>query len=123
MVGTFDDTYPDRVARIDEEARQAMGPRYFQILMDERQGLRNTAQFIGHIPRSKAEMHRHLYEEALIILSGSGVIWNNDYRAPVKAGDVIFFPRKVRHSLQCTCDEGMDVLGLIHPGTNPGINY
>ena len=123
MGDAFDETYPDRLALIDEEARQAMGPRYFQVLLDDRHGLRNTAQFIGHIPRSKAEMHRHLYEEALIILSGTGVIWNDDFRAAVKSGDVIFFPRKIRHSLQCTCDEGLDVLGLIHPGTNPGINY
>jgi len=123
MGDAFDATYPDRLAHIDEDARQAMGPRYFQVLLDDRHGLRNTAQFIGHISRSKAEMHRHLYEEALIIISGTGVIWNDDFRAPVKAGDVIFFPRKIRHSLQCTCDEGLDVLGLIHPGTNPGINY
>lgn len=123
MGANFDEAWPERIAKIDEDARQAMGPRYFQVLLDDRHGLRNTAQFIGHIPRSKAEMHRHLYEEALIIISGTGVIWNDDFRAPVKGGDVIFFPRKIRHSLQCTCDEGLDVLGLIHPGTNPGINY
>ncbi len=45
------------------------------------------------------------------------------WRARVQAGDVIFFPRKHVHSLQCTAEEGMDVVGLIHPGTNPGINY
>jgi hypothetical protein len=27
------------------------------------------------------------------------------------------------HSLQCTSPDGMDVLGVIHPGDNPGINY
>ncbi len=123
MTANFDEDWPERVAAIDEAARTAMGPRYFQVLLDERHGLRNTAQFIGHIPRSKASMHRHLYEEALIILTGSGVIWNETCRARVKAGDVIFFPRKHLHSLQCDCDEGMDVVGLIHPGTNPGINY
>lgn len=123
MTDRFDAEWPCRIATIDVAARTAMGPRYFQVLLDQRHGLRNTAQFIGHIPRSKAEMHRHLYEEALIILSGSGVIWNETCRARVKAGDVIFFPRKHLHSLQCDCDEGMDVVGLIHPGTNPGINY
>ncbi|HWU01772.1 MAG TPA: cupin domain-containing protein [Novosphingobium sp.] len=123
MTGAFDAIFPERIAAIDEEARHAMGPRYFQVLLDERHGLRDTAQFIGHIPLSRAEMHRHLYEEALIILSGGGVIWNETRRARVKAGDVIFFPRKIRHSLQCDQDCGMDVVGLIHPGTNPGINY
>ncbi|MFT3976338.1 MAG: cupin domain-containing protein [Sphingomonas bacterium] len=123
MTPQFDADYPVRVVGIDEEARTAMGPRYFQLLVDERHGLDNSAQFIGHIPQSRAEMHRHLYEEALIILSGSGMIWNETRRAQVKAGDVIFFPRKHLHSLECTAAEGMDVVGLIHPGTNPGINY
>jgi hypothetical protein len=36
---------------------------------------------------------------------------------------VIFFPRKHVHSLQCTSADGMDVVGMIHPGENPGINY
>jgi mannose-6-phosphate isomerase-like protein (cupin superfamily) len=68
-------------------------------------------------------MHRHLYEEALVIVSGEGVIWNEHSRAPVRPGDVIFFPRKHLHSLQCTSPDGMDVVGMIHPGENPGINY
>jgi len=123
MDDTFDAAVPERRAPIDENARKAMGPRYFQVLLDDRDGLDNSAQFIGHIPRSRAEMHRHLYEEALIILSGTGTIWNETRRANVAAGDVIFFPRKHVHSLESTSAEGMDVVGLIHPGTNPGINY
>lgn len=119
----FDTTQPVRVARVDPEQRKAMGPRFFQHLVDETLGTSNTTQFIGHIPQSKAEMHRHLYEEALIIVSGQGVIWNESVRAPVGPGDVIFFPRKHLHSLQCTAPEGMDVVGVIHPGDNPGINY
>ena len=123
MATSFDEAWPDRVVGIDQQSRHAMGPRWFQMLVDERHGLNNTAQFIGHIPQSRAAMHRHLYEEALIIVSGSGTIWNETSRARVNPGDVIFFPRKHVHSLQCTAEEGMDVVGLIHPGTNPGINY
>lgn len=123
MTDTFDEDWGERTVAIDQDNRSAMGPRWFQTLVDERHGLRNTAQFVGHIPLSHAEMHRHLYEEALIILSGRGKIWNETRQAEVKAGDVIFFPRKHVHSLQCVADEGMDVVGLIHPGTNPGINY
>jgi CDGSH-type Zn-finger protein/mannose-6-phosphate isomerase-like protein (cupin superfamily) len=123
MSADFDETWPDRIVGVNEDERCAMGPRWFQTLVDERYGLRNTAQFVGHIPRSRAEMHRHLYEEALIILSGSGTMWNETKRARVGPGDVIFLPRKLLHTVQCTADEGMDVVGLIHPGTNPGINY
>lgn len=123
MPGDFDEQWPVRTVGIDEQQRHAMGPRYFQLLVDKRIGSTTATQFIGHIPLSKAEMHRHLYEEALIIMSGEGVIWNDGRRARVGAGDVIFFPRKHRHSLQCTSPEGLDVVGLIHPGDNPGINY
>jgi CDGSH-type Zn-finger protein/mannose-6-phosphate isomerase-like protein (cupin superfamily) len=119
----FEASQPIRVARIDAQRRRAMGPRFFQHLVDSTIGARNATQFIGHIPQSKAQMHRHLYEEALLIVSGEGVIWNENVRAPVAAGDVIFFPRKHLHSLQCTAPMGMDVAGVIHPGDNPGINY
>jgi mannose-6-phosphate isomerase-like protein (cupin superfamily)/CDGSH-type Zn-finger protein len=123
MSHDFDESCPVRVCGMDEASRHAMGPRYFQMLITEEHGLRNSAQFVGHIPKSKAEMHRHLYEEALIILSGNGMIWNETGRAAVTAGDVIFFPRKHIHSLQSVSEDGMDVVGLIHPGTNPGINF
>jgi mannose-6-phosphate isomerase-like protein (cupin superfamily) len=119
----FDETQPERVACVDAEQRKAMGTRWFQHLVDGKLGARNAVQFIGHIPQSKALMHRHLYEEAVVVVSGEGVIWNESVRAPVEPGTVIFFPRKHIHSLQCTSPDGMDVLGVIHPGDNPGINY
>lgn len=123
MPADFDAAWPDRLCGVDEGQRHDMGPRYFQMLVDKRVGSTTATQFIGHIPLSRAEMHRHLYEEALIVLSGEGVIWNDSVRAKVSTGDVIFFPRKHRHSLQCTDPQGMDVVGVIHPGDNPGINY
>ena len=119
----FDEAWPERVRGIDVEQRSQMGPRYFQMLVDTSIGSTDAAQFIGHIPRSRGEMHRHLYEEALIILSGDGMMWTEESCASVTAGDVIFLPRKQAHSLECTCPEGMDVVGVIHPGDNPGINY
>jgi CDGSH-type Zn-finger protein/mannose-6-phosphate isomerase-like protein (cupin superfamily) len=122
-MSAFDTSQPKRVAGVDVQQRHAMGPRFFQHLVDRHVGANNAVQFIGHIPQSKAQMHRHLYEEALVIVSGEGVIWNEHSRAPVRPGDVIFFPRKHVHSLQCTSPDGMDVVGMIHPGENPGINY
>ncbi|MGH8430169.1 MAG: cupin domain-containing protein, partial [Solimonas sp.] len=80
-------------------------------------------QFIGHIPQSKAAPHRHLYEEAVLILTGEGCMWTEDRKAKVGAGDVVFLPRKQLHSLQATAPGGMDVVGVIFPGDNPSINY
>jgi mannose-6-phosphate isomerase-like protein (cupin superfamily) len=123
MPESFDSEYPQRVVSVDPEQRTEMGPRYFQILVDKRVGSRVITQFIGHIPPSKAAPHRHLYEEAIIILAGEGYMWTEDRKAHVAAGDVIFLPRKQIHSLEATSAGGMDVVGVICPGDNPSINY
>jgi mannose-6-phosphate isomerase-like protein (cupin superfamily)/CDGSH-type Zn-finger protein len=123
MPDNFDERCGKRVVAVDPEQRTAMGPRYFQILVDKRIGSRVITQFIGHIPRSKAAPHRHLYEEAIIVLAGEGCMWTEDRKARVAAGDVIFLPRKQVHSLEATSDEGMFVVGVICPGDNPSINY
>jgi quercetin dioxygenase-like cupin family protein/CDGSH-type Zn-finger protein len=123
MPENFDARYPERVVRVDPQQRTAMGARYFQVLVDKRVGSRVITQFIGHIPRSKAAPHRHLYEEAIIVLGGEGYMWTEDRKAAVRAGDVIFLPRKQVHSLEATSAEGIDVVGVICPGDNPSINY
>jgi len=123
MPAAFDTQCPQRVVPVDPEQRTAMGPRYFQVLVDKRIGSNVITQFIGHIPRSKAAPHRHLYEEAIIVLSGEGYMWTEDRKARVTAGDVIFLPRKQLHSLEATSADGIDVVGVICPGDNPSINY
>ena len=119
----FDARHPERVVSVDEAQRQATGPRYFQLLVDKRIGSKLITQFIGHIPCSKAAPHRHLYEEAIIVLAGEGCMWTEDRKAAVRAGDVIFLPRKQLHSLEATSAEGIDVVGVICPGDNPSITY
>lgn len=123
MPANFDVRYPQRVVAVDERLRQATGPRYFQLLVDKQIGSRVITQFIGHIPPSKAAPHRHLYEEAIIVLAGVGCMWTEGRKARVMAGDVIFLPRKQLHSLQATDAAGLDVVGVICPGDNPSITY
>lgn len=123
MPDNFDASYPERVVKVDPDKRNAMAKRFFQVLVDKTIGSTVVTQFIGHIPLSKGAPHRHLYEEALIILNGAGMLWTERRKTPVKAGDVVFLPRKQIHSLQCTVPDGMDVVGVIHPGDNPAINY
>ncbi len=119
----FDASYPERRVEVDAGKRNEMGSRYFQMLVDKTIGSDVATQFIGHIPESKAAPHRHLYEEALIVLRGEGMMWTQTGRAPVGADDVIFLPAKCTHSLQATSQTGMDVVGVIYPGDNPSINY
>ena len=123
MPDNFDAAHPERVVALDPSQRQGMANRYFQMLVDKSVGSKVVTQFIGHIPPSKAEPHRHLYEEALIILTGAGCMWTENLKAPVGAGDVVFLPRKQLHSLEATSPEGMLVVGTIYPGDNPAINY
>ena len=119
----FDAAYPDRTIALDRDKATPMADRFFQVLIDKRQGFENGAQFIGEIPRSKAVAHRHLYEETLIVVSGEGCLWTDNVKTQVAAADVIFLPPKQRHSLECTSEDGMLVAGVIFPGDNPSINY
>jgi mannose-6-phosphate isomerase-like protein (cupin superfamily) len=123
MPSNFDSQFAERVVPVDPAQRTAMGSRYFQVLVDKRIGSSVITQFIGHIPPSKAAPHRHLYEEAIIVLAGEGYMWTEDRKARVTAGDVIFLPRKQLHSLEATSADGIDVVGVICPGDNPSINY
>jgi CDGSH-type Zn-finger protein/mannose-6-phosphate isomerase-like protein (cupin superfamily) len=123
MPTAFEAQYPHRDATIDPSQRHKMAERYYQMLINREHGSTVVTQFIGNIPLSKAEPHRHLYEEALIFLNGAGVVWTERTKTTVAAGDVLFLPRKQVHSVQCTTPGGFDIVGVIYPGDNPSINY
>ena len=123
MPTAFEAQYPRRAATIDPSQRHKMAERYYQMLVNREHGSTVVTQFIGNIPLSKAEPHRHLYEEALIFLNGAGVVWTERTKTTVAAGDVLFLPRKQLHSVQCTTPGGFDIVGVIYPGDNPSINY
>ncbi|HEY3786128.1 MAG TPA: CDGSH iron-sulfur domain-containing protein [Steroidobacteraceae bacterium] len=122
--GDFDASEPERLVAVDPRKQQRMADRAFQLLVGREVGSRMVTQFLGCIPCSKAAAHRHLYEEALIILKGHGMMWTEDLKAKVGPGDVVFLPGRQLHSLQCTDTQGgMQIIGLIYPGGNPDINF
>lgn len=123
MPDNFDSNLPERVAGIDPAQRNTMADRFYQILVGQSMGSDEVTQFIGEIPRSKAAPHRHLYEEAILILSGSGTMWTDTCRTPVAPGDIIFLPAEQEHSLQCTDAGGMTLAGHFYPSGSPNINY
>lgn len=123
MPAGFEAQFPHRDATIDPAQRHKMAERYYQLLVNREHGSTVVTQFIGNIPLSKAEPHRHLYEEALIFLNGAGVVWTETTKTPVAPGDVLFLPRKQLHSVECTTPGGFDIVGVICPGDNPSINY
>ena len=94
MPATFEAQFPDRVASIDPSQRHKMAERYYQMLVNREHGSTVVTQFIGNIPLSKAEPHRHLYEEALIFLNGAGVVWTERTKTPVVGrGCAVFAPQ------------------------------
>lgn len=123
MPDDFDTTLPERVFGVDPSRREPMADRFYQVLNGEENGSRDVTQFIGEIPRSRAAAHRHLYEEAIMILAGRGVMWTEGKCAAVRAGDIIFLPRKQIHSLECTAESGMRLMGAFYPAGSPAVNY
>jgi quercetin dioxygenase-like cupin family protein len=64
-----------------------------------------------------------LYEETITVLAGEGFMWTDNSRTPVRPGDTIFLPLKQAHSLECTSEGGMRLIGLFYPSMSPAINY
>ena len=123
MPETFDLSVPDRVQGVDEEKREDMADRFFQVLIGDKSHRTPVTQFIGEIPQSRAAHHRHLYEETITVLSGEGFMWTDNSKTAVLPGDIIFLPLKQAHSLECTTPEGMRLMGLFYPSMSPAINY
>lgn len=123
MPDNFDVSLPQRVGRVDAALREPMADRFYQVLVGERPGESQITQFIGEIPLSRAAAHRHLYEEAIMVLSGEGFLWTERSRAAVAPGDILFLPRKILHSLECTSAAGLRLMGVFYPSGSPAINY
>ncbi len=119
----FDRKFAERRVGVDNEKANVMADRFFQVLVDDLVGSRQITQFIGEVPLSRAAFHRHLYEEAIVILSGEGMMWTEHCRAPVKPGDVIFLSKRQGHSLECTDPNGLRLMGAFYPAGSPAINY
>jgi CDGSH-type Zn-finger protein/mannose-6-phosphate isomerase-like protein (cupin superfamily) len=123
MPANFDESISPRVRGVDATLREPMGDRFYQVLLGDEPGSAPVTEFIGELPRSRAAAHRHLYEEAIMILSGEGFLWNSNSRAAVLPGDILFLPRKLLHSLECTSAAGLRLMGVFYPAGSPAINY
>jgi CDGSH-type Zn-finger protein/quercetin dioxygenase-like cupin family protein len=123
MPDNFDVSVPQRVGRVDAALREPMADRFYQVLVGEHSGESLITEFIGEIPLSRAAAHRHLYEEAIMVLAGEGFLWTEQSRAAVAPGDILFLPRKILHSLECTSAGGLRLMGVFYPSGSPAVNY
>jgi len=59
---------------------------------------RTTAAYVTFDPGARTAWHSHPVGQILLITSGSGFVQQEGYdRIPVQAGDVVFFPKGVKH--------------------------
>ncbi len=123
MPDDFAPAHPDRVRCFDPTRRAPMADRFYQVLHGVETGCHEVTQFIGEVPRSRAPGHRHLYEEVIVVLEGQGYMWTESARAAVAPGDIIFLPCKQLHSLECTTEFGMRLMGAFYPAGSPAVNY
>jgi mannose-6-phosphate isomerase-like protein (cupin superfamily) len=76
--GAFTVPARDRPVAVIHEGTQddlpAGDDRHFRFLITPEHGARNVTQFVGFIEKSRAPFHTHTYEEAIYILSGSGIV-------------------------------------------------
>lgn len=119
----FQTEFAERYVAFNQETANVMANRFYQELVDKKVGSNEVTQFIGQIPLSRAAMHRHLYEEAIVILTGYGKMWTGTKWAEVSTGDVLFLPHRQGHSLECTDEGGMILMGVFYPSGSPAINY
>ncbi|MBT5074657.1 MAG: cupin domain-containing protein [Kordiimonadaceae bacterium] len=120
---SFQSDHAERYVAFNQETANVMANRFYQELVDKKVGSNEVTQFIGQVPQSRAAMHRHLYEEAIVILTGYGKMWTGTKWAQVNTGDVLFLPHRQGHSLECTDEGGMILMGVFYPSGSPAINY
>ena len=58
-----------------------------------------------------------------MILAGEGFLWTEQARAAVAPGDILFLPRKVLHSLECTSPGGCGSWACSTRRAVPAVNY
>ncbi|NKB39144.1 MAG: cupin domain-containing protein [Gammaproteobacteria bacterium] len=123
MPDNFNSELKSRSATYDQSKRDTMADRHLLELVNSDLGCEQVTQFIGEVPRSRAAFHHHLYEEAIFIMSGEGMMWTTTKKTKVVPGDLIFLPERQAHSLECTDSSGMRLMGVFYPAGSPKVNY
>ena len=105
-------------ARLQDQPIQKTGDRWYRELI---QG--EMTQFVGSIPPGRAPDHFHLYEEAMCVLEGSGIMWTGSKSAPIVRGSCIFLPRRQVHCVENTGSRELRLLGVFYPAGSPAVRY
>jgi mannose-6-phosphate isomerase-like protein (cupin superfamily) len=110
---------PVTVRYADRPVLPASPNREFRYLVNQDLGCRDVTQFVGLIPRGKAGMHSHTYDEVVYVLEGEGVLHLGGTETPIAPGSCIHLPPLEEHCLENTGSTPMRVLGVFHPSGDP----
>jgi mannose-6-phosphate isomerase-like protein (cupin superfamily) len=113
----------DPTAYLWERSSRPTGDRWYRVLIDARQGCRESTQFVGAVPPGRAPDHYHHYEEVLCILQGEGRMWADRANAPLAPGSCVFLPRNQVHCVENTGEGELRLLGVFHPSGSPAVRY
>ena len=67
-------------------------------------------------PGSRQVPHRHLPEQAYVIVSGNGLMRVGDECQAVSAGDVVYVPANVLHGIENTSQEKLTYITAANTG-------
>ena len=99
------------------------GDRWYREVINADDGSTEVTQFVGGIPPGRSPDHYHLYEEVIVILDGTGVMWAGTSRTPIETGSCLFLPHSQVHCVENRSDGEMRLLGVFYPAGSPAVRY
>jgi mannose-6-phosphate isomerase-like protein (cupin superfamily) len=108
-----------QLSELGDCAVEVTGDRRFRVLFGPGNGCAAATQFVGEIPPGRAPLHRHTYDEVVLVLDGAGVLHAGPVEHPIAAGTCIHLPPGQQHCLENTGQGTLRVLGVFHPGGSP----
>lgn len=79
--------------------------------------------FVGSVPPGKAPWHYHLYEEVVVILSGTGRLHWTEGSAVVEPGTAFRLRAREPHVVENTGSGPLELLGVFTPAGSPAAAY
>jgi len=111
------------VAAMRDRPVERTGDRWYREVINADDGSAQVTQFVGGIPPGRSPDHYHLYEEVIVILEGTGVMWAGPSNTPIETGSCIFLPHGQVHCVENRGEGEMRLLGVFYPAGSPAVRY
>jgi quercetin dioxygenase-like cupin family protein len=112
-------------APLDEaEDGTATTSRTFRILFAPENGCTGATAFVGYIPRKRAPVHYHLYDEVIYVLDPGCVLHLGGETSEIPPGGGFHLAPRQEHCVENTAaSDYMRVLGVFTPAGSPSAAY